>query len=251
MMARRNHNCIYCRIMKNLLLVGGAVAKPKLTRRMTSVRAIGRTDDDQLDAVGPLHRRQQRRSRKASRSQQSHPRRPLVRPRNLLRPQNQFQTSRLLSIVGISNQHSKERLSGFPSNQLVRALRPLDWELMCDEGFQIELLIRKQLQKRIHIPRLSPAYVADGIVSPFLFIGGIVSTWSVRPRNAEVELLLVIELAFDVQAYRANCDDHRAIASHPCRKIYRVAAGRLGRNQHNIGAVSSRVLETHFTECRA
>src|SRR5207302_10802934 len=83
---------------------------------------------------------------------------------------------------------------------------------MRDERYDAHFPFREQMQKRFHIPRFRPAHIADRIVTAFLLISGVISARAIGTGNSEVELLLVVRLAFDIDADRSHRYNNRAVA---------------------------------------
>ena len=103
---------------------------------------------------------------------------------------------------------------------------------MRDERYDVHFPFREQMQKGFHVPRFRPAHIADGIVAAFLLISGVISARAIGTGNPEVEFLLVVRLAFDIDADRSHGNNNRAVARDSAGQIDRLAAGSFSSNEN-------------------
>ncbi len=97
-----------------------------------------------------------------------------------------------------------------------------------------------QVQKAFHVALLGPADVAHRIVNALLFVGRVVTTRPVRTRQAQLQLLLVVRVARNVQANHPDRHDDRPVARQARCEYHRVARIRGGGDEDRIGAAAER-----------
>src|SRR5262249_28745251 len=117
---------------------------------------------------------------------------------------------------------------------LVRFFRLINREPMRVERLQVELPLGKKLKKTLHVARFGPTDVPNRIVASFLLVRRIVTARPVGTRNSEIELFLVVALAFQFHAHGAHGDDHSAIARYLRRPVDRFTARGFSGDEHGV-----------------
>ena len=193
-MPGRNHDRVDRRIGINPVIAGGAVGKLKSIADEASARSVRRGEADQFRSAILFNCRQQSALSEVSSSDESNTNRARRGRGNSAR--NQFQPVRNFRLVrGIPDQHTEIRRLCGSGDQFISSEGILNREAMCDQRLQIQTAVAEQLQKRFHIAGLSPAHVADRIISALLLERGVVTAGSIRSRNPEVDFFFVIQLA--------------------------------------------------------
>src|SRR5580704_18739093 len=164
MMTSGDYDRVDVRVVEDSLLVGCTVAEAKLLCRVTSVRAVGGAHSDQSHAVKLLERRQQRTHREAACTQSSDPQRCLASKGSGSSLPDQLDFTVWFSLLGIRNQHTQEWLAHPSRYQLIGTLRALNRKTVSDERLNIELPVRQELDKSLHISTFGPTHVADRII---------------------------------------------------------------------------------------
>src|SRR5262245_37004301 len=95
-----------------------------------------------------------------------------------------------------------------------------------------------QIEKGLHVALLGPAHIAERVIDAILFIRTVVTTWAVRPRETDLQLLLVVGVARHVHADHADGDYHGPVAGEARRELNRVARARGGGDEDRIGAAT-------------
>ena len=80
--------------------------------------------------------------------------------------------------------------------------------------------------------------MTDGIVPASLFVCSIVATRSIRPRNPEIQFLLVIDLPLNLHSHCTHGHHDGTISGNAAREINRFAAGGLCGDQDCIGTAA-------------
>src|SRR5579864_5923682 len=174
-----DHDRVNRRIRIKFLLVSSAEFKSELLRSRVCASSAGCAQSNKLCASQLPDSGNQCSLREVPRAQQAHSDRGLIRPAEL--PWNNLHAlCRLIFLVRVADQHSKVRLLRFARDYLISGGCVFNVEGMRDQRLQIQLAVGKQLQKRVHISRLAPAHVANGIITSFLLESLVVSAGSVR-----------------------------------------------------------------------
>jgi hypothetical protein len=126
----------------------------------------------------------------------------------------------------------------------------LDGKTVSDERLGSDSSLGQQLEKSFHVTGFGPANVADWVVNSLLLVGRVVPSWAIRPRNPEIQFLLVEEPPLNVHAYRTNGNNYAAITGDFRGEIHQITAGGLGSYEHRVRAAAGRVPHAYFVELR-
>src|SRR5579862_158560 len=126
----------------------------------------------------------------------------------------------------------------FSSDEVVGGIRTLDGKTMRDQALEIEFALGEKLQKSIHIARLGPAHVADGVVDSLLLVSCIVTSWTIGTRYAELEFLFVKGSAWNLHSNRSHGDDDRSIACDCGGQVNRIIAASLRGDHDRVDSVT-------------
>src|SRR6185295_5132739 len=124
----------------------------------------------------------------------------------------------------------------------------LDGKSMRDQWTKLKLAASYKFQERFHVARFRPPHVADGIVIALLLVGSVVPAWAIRPGDAKIKFLVVVELAFNFHSHCAHSNDNATIARNLGSKIDGRTAGGLRGNQNCINSPMMRVSSTQIAE---
>src|SRR5512146_2269438 len=185
----------------------------------------------EFNSAGLLHRRQKHLPGEESRAEHSDSN-PLLCCAGGFG--NQVDPATVFEFLTIADEHAHEAFALFARNQVVRFGRSLDREAMGNEWLEIDLPVGNKFQERFHVARLGPAYVGDGILVPFLFVLGIVAAGTVRPRDAEVEFLLVISLARNLRPDSADRNNDCFRSSDASGEFDRLATRACGSDDNGV-----------------
>src|ERR1700674_4033164 len=103
---------------------------------------------------------------------------------------------------------------------------------MCDQRRTLDLALSDHVEKSLHIALLSPAHVGVRIVAPLLLILGIVSTRTARTRDVEIEFLVEVSLAWDIQTNRADRCYHSLVSRNFTGQLNWFIAFGIGGNEN-------------------
>ena len=87
-----------------------------------------------------------------------------------------------------------------------------------DQASDVTAPISHQIEERLHVPPLGPAYVADRVVHTLFLIDRVVPARAVRAREAQVEFLLVVLVPRKVEVALADVDNARPVTGQPRRQ---------------------------------
>src|SRR5450631_2363116 len=225
-------------ILNDFGFVGGAIAKAELAPGVLGMRSGSGANRNQRGVGCSLHYRHEGPSGKDSGAEQADRSTggggelSTRRVSSLLRDQRE--RACLSLTFRVLNHHSQKWLARLPRDQVVGALCALNGEAMGDQSADVDSFLGEEPDKRFHIAGFGPTHVANGIVAPFLLIGCVVTSRTVRARNTEIEFLFVICFALDVHADGTYSDDDRAVASDGAGEIDGIAAGSFGCDEDGI-----------------
>src|ERR1035438_4478908 len=178
-------------ILNDFGFVGGAIAKTELAPGMLGMGPGSGANRDQRGVGCSLHCRHEGPSGKDSGAEQADRSTggggelSTRRVSSLLRDQRERVC--LTLTLRVLNHHSQKWLARLPRDQVVGALCALNGEAMGDQSADVDFLLGEEPDERFHVTGLGPTHVANGIVAPFLLIGCVVTSRTIRARNAEIE----------------------------------------------------------------
>ena len=123
--------------------------------------------------------------------------------------------------------------------------RLLDRERARDEEFDRERFALDKVDEAGEVAALCPTDVARGVVDAVELVPFVVTARSVRAREADVELLLVVRVPREVEAGLADVDNPGAVAGDARRDVHRVVRRAAGRDEHVVGAEAAGCRRDH------
>ncbi|AUX21507.1 uncharacterized protein SOCEGT47_019930 [Sorangium cellulosum] len=235
---RRDHHRVHRRERERRVDVAQHVLRPEPVRRVPRREAAPRYRRHELRARELRERRQEHARRERARPHHRDPQRGPVAP-DVLRPDLRHRRGARRALR-VGEQHAEVRLRPLAGHHRVRVERVLEREAVRHQAQDVEPLRLDRAQHRLEVAALRPAHVADRVVVAALLVRGIVAPRAVAARDDELQLLVVVRLARDLD--RHHPDRHHAgpVARDVTRGDQRLVRRRRGRDHHRVRADPAR-----------
>ena len=102
-------------------------------------------------------------------------------------------------------------------------------------GLDVEEVTREQIDEAREIAPFRPADIARRIVDALELVAVVVSPGSVRAREADVELLVVVGVPREIEAALPDVHDPGAVASDARRELDRRVRATAGGDEDVVG----------------
>src|SRR5882724_3127506 len=122
---------------------------------------------------------------------------------------------------------------------MISALRFLNGKAVRDQFTDIDASCSNQIEKGFYVSLLGPTHISERVVMASLFIFRIVTTWTVRHRDRELQLTRVEWLPGNIQTSQADNHHTSFWTRDSSRQLHRLIGFSRRSYQHGVSTTST------------